>query len=1176
MYVEELIIDGFKSYATRTVIRGWDAQFNAITGLNGAGKSNILDALCFVLGITTLSHVRANNLQDLVYKRGQAGVVKASVTAVFNNMDKTQSPYLYERQDEISITRQISLGGGVAKNKYLINGVNKTHAEVADLLQSVQLNINNPHFLIMQGRVTKVLNMKPQEFLAMIEEAAGTRMYEEKKAKAFRNIEKKEAKLAEITQLLQNEILPKVNKLKEAKRQFLEFQKLDHEVRQLTETLVLYDLCRLRRARRTHRRQARRHARAQREAVRAARSLADECETLQASIRDHVARRTDNNTTFNKLESAFAAVKKTLLQCQTQLELRRASRDEDAAHAAALQRQTQQHAATVAQLAAALDQLQARTGDARRALEARRAHVRKLEARLEALSTGMANKHAAGAADGADARAGSGGYEAELQAARTEVGRQAGQMESCRMRLAHFEKERASRAPHVAAAAEQMKGMQAEIAAGEAACAQLQAEADAVDYSAEEDAALQQRHDQLAQELHQSARPRQRQLENQLSHTFIQYRDPSPDFDRADVLGCVAHLFELVDPAASQALAVAAGGRLYHIVVRNEVVGRLLLERGGLKRRVTLIPLTKIKPYPIEPARLRASRQRAPAVRPALDLVRYEPAMADAMAFVFGGTLVCDTGDTAKRATFDPSIRMRSVTLDGDVYDPSGSLSGGAPAQQNDTLQTVAAYRDATARVAQLEHELADVAQALERQAHQRDQHAALSKRADMKRHEVALLKAQLSSNKEAQLVASLAHLDAQIEKEQAALAAAAQAKEAAEQECAALARDRADYQASRDTSLDALEKELAALRRQVNDVDAVEMQQQDTALELARTELAQAEREYASSQAAIAEHDALVAANTDTTAQLEARVKTTQLAYDRAERDLDQERRTLSTLDTASRELEATLQLRKHEQSAQQRAADAHAHSHAEERSQVQATATELARLAKTHAAWLPHTLASLGIIFDADTARAHLEQLSSHHGRASRNLDHDAVHKLDRIEKQETGLQVKLQTLQRDKEQIKETIQTLDAHKMEKLTETWEKVNSEFGAIFGDLLPGSTCKLVATDPADLTRGLEVRVFIGGVWKNSLTELSGGQRSLIALSLILALLQYKPAPMYVLDEVDAALDLSHTQNMGHLVANRFKGSQFIIVSLKEGMFTSANVLFRARFADGVSHVDRT
>ncbi len=72
-----------------------------------------------------------------------------------------------------------------------------------------------------------------------------------------------------------------------------------------------------------------------------------------------------------------------------------------------------------------------------------------------------------------------------------------------------------------------------------------------------------------------------------------------------------------------------------------------------------------------------------------------------------------------------------------------------------------------------------------------------------------------------------------------------------------------------------------------------------------------------------------------------------------------------------------------------------------------------------------------------------------------------------------------------------------------------------------------------------------------------------------------MSLLQFKPAPMYILDEIDAALDLDHTQNIGQLFKNRFKGSQFIVVSLKEGMFNNANVLFKAKFREGLSFVDR-
>lgn len=179
MYVKKLVLDGFKSYGRRTEIEGFDPEFTAITGLNGSGKSNILDSICFVLGISNLQNVitsfsfpdhdltpfcypqvRASALQDLVYKNGQAGITKATVTIVFDNTNAAQCPQGYEKCREISVTRQVVVGG---KNKFLINGKLVQNKKVQDFFCSIQLNVNNPNFLIMQGKIQQVLNMKPKE-----------------------------------------------------------------------------------------------------------------------------------------------------------------------------------------------------------------------------------------------------------------------------------------------------------------------------------------------------------------------------------------------------------------------------------------------------------------------------------------------------------------------------------------------------------------------------------------------------------------------------------------------------------------------------------------------------------------------------------------------------------------------------------------------------------------------------------------------------------------------------------------------------------------------------------------------------------------------------------------------------------------------------------------------------
>jgi structural maintenance of chromosome 2 len=198
--------------------------------LNGSGKSNILDAICFVLGITNLSQVRAGNLSELVYKQGQAGVNKATVSIIFNNDDSANSPVGFEQCPEVTVTRQVLLGG---KSKYLINGRNAPANAVQNLFHSVQLNVNNPHFLIMQGRITKVLNMKSHEILSMVEEAAGTRMYETKRVAALKTIEKKQAKLDEINSILAEEITPTLERLRGEKQNYLKWSKNSADVERI-------------------------------------------------------------------------------------------------------------------------------------------------------------------------------------------------------------------------------------------------------------------------------------------------------------------------------------------------------------------------------------------------------------------------------------------------------------------------------------------------------------------------------------------------------------------------------------------------------------------------------------------------------------------------------------------------------------------------------------------------------------------------------------------------------------------------------------------------------------------------------------------------------------------------------------------------------------------------------
>lgn len=269
--------------------------------------------------------MRAQNQQDLIYKRGQAGVTKASVTIVFDNSDRATSPAGFETCKQITVTRQIALPN---ISKYLLNGHKSQQQMIQTLFQSVQLNINNPNFLIMQGRITKVLNMRPQEILGMVEEAAGTRMFEERKDKAKKTMGKKEKRVQEITSLLNEEIAPKLNKLRAEKRSFLEWQKACSEFEKSDRVLKAWEWSESNeRASRKEQEIEEKHA----EATRVTRDKEKREKELKAAEtqREQVAKERDKELKkggkFKQLEDEVQELGKTVVKIRTQIEIKEAT-----------------------------------------------------------------------------------------------------------------------------------------------------------------------------------------------------------------------------------------------------------------------------------------------------------------------------------------------------------------------------------------------------------------------------------------------------------------------------------------------------------------------------------------------------------------------------------------------------------------------------------------------------------------------------------------------------------------------------------------------------------------------------------------------------------------------------------------------------------------------------------
>ncbi|KAL5106246.1 Structural maintenance of chromosome protein 2 [Taenia crassiceps] len=1186
MYIKSMVIDGFKSYCQRTEIPGFDVQFNAITGLNGSGKSNILDAICFLLGITNLFHIRASNLQELVYKGGQAGITKATVSIVFDNTDKSISPYGYEQFDELTITRQVVVGG---KNKYLINGTNATSTRVQDLFHSVQLNVNNPHFLIMQGRITKVLNMKPPEILSLLEEAASTKLYENKKEAALKTIEKKDSKLREIDRVLYEDITPTIRKLREERSSYLEYQKVVREIEHLSKLIVAYDFTLLEEAK-----QRSKDDLCKLEAnLSSAKESLEQLNTQKAEVDKNIVSLTEERQTL--LGTALEEAERLLTERQKEEAVAAGSSTRAMERLRAAQKQFRsldiQSAEVATHLAVKQRAAEVAAGaefhDLEEAAQQAQDALTEAQANLAATSSGL------GGGGSSSKRAGGLAEQARVaEGHRVAVETELRQLE---MREEHLSKELAGGEKKLVAM-EAKCGKEGQVEAQkrrqlveqiEKVNKQLEDIQRADEEAGGDEAAITNRYNEEAKAA-RLLQARSEELGRQFHQLQFEYTDPTPNFDRRRVYGVVAKLFDLVNPKYATAIEVAAGGKLYNVVVDTETTAKALLERGQLARRVTMLPLNRMRgsPVPADVVQRVEALVGAENVAPALSLIRYPPHLRPVMEFIFGGLLVCPTLDHARRVAFHPGVERRTITYDGDMFDPQGTLSGGSRASGGsdgtaNLLIRVAQWRAAECEAVEAMARARATQEAREAAAERARRRADLAETLDRTRHQLALVETNLRQSDTHRLRSDLGRLKEELTEVGESLKRGAmrlaEAKKAAEE-----AQWRVEHaQEEEARALREAEAAVCAARKRADAAEEALRQKQrlKETLRLEADELAR-ELEQIKSSAELSRGEVTNAEAAVETA--EKQLEAAKAALAEAREKVEEQQRLADAAATAIQAAKSDAGRLKEAISATTCEIDRLTHDVDIHSKESKEATIKLAQMLESNA-WIAEERHHFGVANgpfdfgkrDPVEARQRVAQLSERRDKLSRTVNMRAMNMLGTAEEQYADLLRRREIVLADKLKIQAVIDDLDARKEQVLRAAYEKVNAEFSNIFSSLLPGTRAQLVPPEGQTILEGLQFRVAFGDTWKESLSELSGGQRSLVALALILALLLFKPAPIYILDEVDAALDLSHTQNIGQLIKNHFNNAQFIVVSLKDGMFNNANVLFKTKFVDGVSTVTR-
>jgi len=1164
MYIKDVTLDGFKSYGVRTKLDHFDRYFNAITGFNGTGKSNILDGICFVLGLTNLKRARVANMYDLVYKKGQAGVKKASVSITFDNTDKANSPLAYQKFDEIIVTRQITMG---SSTKYMINGTRATQSMVADFFQSVRLDVNNPNFLIMQGKVTGVSRMKAEGILGMVEETAGTKMYDRKKAESEKRMADRQKKLEELDRVLNEEIKPKLKDLYRQQAVYEKYETAKEKKESYKKLLQAHEYVELKNITDAGDGDVEQLQNQIAELKHENSSLKEEKMKLEGSIKQKEVEMAQNNSTLKLIDDQKAEKYKESEVQGSKVEF--ADRDLKKAREALKAHDKEQKNNDANE-----EVLQRELERAKQAYDEIKAEYGKVQERIASMEGQLSGLSGDGHNKGT--------LKEQLMAKKKNVSEKESEINRFKLSINAFNKS--------------MKEKQNKSTRGKARWERLVKQRD------EQAHRLQLISEQLDSEgmdpeAQQKEREHVRKLEEERDSLKHQMRKYQPDRrffaeigqrfrgDKRRVYGTVAQLMKVKNPEKyAKAIETCLGGNMFNIVVEDKDTGKQLIKAA--ESRINVLPLRNITHRSPDGRRLSEARKQH-ATNPddiqfAIDCIEFDPKFTPIMEYCFGSVMICPDISVARKIAYDKRVGVKGISLDGDVADPRGTMEGGSSSRNRmGPLQQFTIHNESKRRYEDVNNRCEMARQRMLSAQEKWREFERMNNEREMLKNNIAGLDEQIQNTEFQNLKDEVDRLAAQIDDAKAKMLPIVEEVKGLKQEIRELDQEIRDFEREREkktkemkNKIKADKKILEQIKRKLNKANQ-ERQKKELEIQNAHKEKEEASGKREELAQEIVECEKKLDAEKDKRLDLEKEYKILQNKLESAQKALEAESKEIELMrDRIHKIEERVLEL--------QNEIEIAVENESRMRRNKQVAKQRVEQLEKTQSWILEHreNFGKAGSDFDfAKFPREAVEKKLKEYEKVldgmAGKVNKQVQQQFQRNNEEAKELRKRKKLVDEDRKTLENVIASLEQKKKDAVENVWRRVNKFFNSIFSKLLPGTSCKLEPLPGKTVHEGLEIKVAFNGQWRESLSELSGGQKSLLSLSLILALLKHKPAPMYILDEIDSALDLSHTQNIGVMLKTHFKDSQFIVVSLKPGLFNNANCLFKTRLANGVSQVDR-
>ncbi len=626
-------------------------------------------------------------------------------------------------------------------------------------------------------------------------------------------------------------------------------------------------------------------------------------------------------------------------------------------------------------------------------------------------------------------------------------------------------------------------------------------------------------------------------------------------FEKENVYGPACKLFT-VRNIEEHSLAVdkVCGGKLYNIVVANDRTAKTLLKDGNIRERRTFLPLNTIRGRDTDRHAFRVAERLVGKgnVHNAINLVNYEQRFEMVMKNIFGDTLVCPNIDMADKVGFNSEVRKRTVTFDGEIVDPAGTMTTGSANRDRSITAIVHQIVMIEAEVERLKIRLQQDQQELAELNNLNAQYTAEFKKYDLKRRFIATLETALSESNHQVILQEIETMEDEINKAKEENENLAKERAELENDIQRLKNTIENAGSNRDKAKKDAEKNIQTARK-TRDASKVQLEKEEKNFEVLSREIEHNEESLASLTEKLDTIKGNIAAINERIEQFNAQIDEAQKAIEVVEAqfkvcqdrlnaqsgEIKKRQKKVDSLKKTIEDNEAKVKSLKHEIDVVNIG--------------IKTAATNLKNYEKSFP-WIAEEKDSfdnpdseyhiLRNNFNAKEFKVKLDQLKREKDAMSKKVNLKANIMQSEKQKECEELERKRGIIISDRQKLKKYIEKVEKEKDIELRKAYEKINESFGAIFHTFLNYANCKLSPVNRNNIKEGLEIKVCFGNVWKESLSELSGGQRSLVALSLVLSLLRYNPAPLYILDEVDAALDQSHTQNIGIMIRKHFSTSQ--------------------------------